>query len=269
MPFETASADFDTLLADYRNTAENNDRVHQRLTQATWDDPVLAEHRRYIEANKLGFGDPAFQAMWAGLIQAAAKKFGTVRCLEIGVFKGQVISLWSLLGQRLALDVRVSALTPLAGQPLPQHPLWNKIRYRIDRRFRERINNGDFYGNEDYETVVRGLFTHFGLNFDQVALYRGYSTAPEILARLTDATFEIVYVDGDHTLTGSLHDFRTFGPKVTVGGWLIADDAGCDLPGTVFWKGHAAVSEAVKELPSLGFENVLNVGHNRIYERLA
>ena len=48
---------------------------------------------------------------------------------------------------------------------------------------------------------------------------------------------------------------------------LVADDAGCELPGTVFWKGHESVSRAARELPALGFTNVLNVGHNRVYQR--
>jgi hypothetical protein len=55
---------------------------------------------------------------------------------------------------------------------------------------------------------------------------------------------------------------------VTKGGFLVADDAGCGLPGTSFWKGHEAVSRAAEILPSLGFVNILNVGHNRIYERV-
>jgi hypothetical protein len=77
-----------------------------------------------------------------------------------------------------------------------------------------------------------------------------------------------VYVDGDHTYQGALHDFVTFGPKVAPGGWLVADDAGQDLSGSAFWKGHEAVTRAAQVLPSLGFRNVLNVGHNRVYERM-
>jgi len=267
-PFESAARTFETLLRDYRNSGEYNDRVHRELTAATWADPLLARHRRHVEANKLGFGDAAFHALWAGLLTRGAERFDTVHCLEIGVFKGQVISLWSLIAQTAELPVQTSAVTPLSGQPLPRSPLWNKIRYRLDRRFRERIDNGDFYPTEDYETAVRGLFGEFDLDFEQTRLYRGYSNAPEILRQLEGATFQIVYVDGDHTLAGSLHDFRTFGAKVALGGWLIADDAGCDLPGTVFWKGHPAVSQAVQALPAMGFENVFNVGHNRVYERV-
>src|SRR5260221_7964493 len=87
------------LVAAYRNTAKHNDRLHHQLTAATWDDPLLAAHRRHVEQAQLGFGDPAFHSLWARLLDAAAEKFGDVRALEIGVFKGQVISLWSLLSR--------------------------------------------------------------------------------------------------------------------------------------------------------------------------
>lgn len=264
-PFSPTLAE---LVSAYRNTAEHNDSLHRQLTAATRDDALLAAHRQHVEQERLGFGDPAFHALWARLLDAAAEKFGAVRALEIGVFKGQVISLWSLLARERNLRVQVSAISPLAGQPLPGHNrLVRWLRYRLDARFRERVDNGDFYPTEDYERIVRAHFTHHGLDFNQVQLHRGYSTDPTLLASLQNESYHLVYVDGDHTLAGARHDFSTFGPKIAPGGWLIADDAGCDLPGRTFWKGHTAVSAAVRELPALGFTNILNVGHNRVYER--
>src|SRR5208337_4300561 len=103
--------------------------------------------------------------------------------------------------------------------------------------------------------------------FDRVRLLRGFSTDPAILRSLQNESFHVIYVDGDHTFAGVRHDFLTFGAKVVPGGWLVADDAAADVPGTAFWKGHEAVTRATSVLPSIGFRNVLNVGHNRIYER--
>lgn len=262
------SADFQTWVAAYQNTAEHNDALHAALTEATWKDAVLAEHRRHVEAHQLGFGDPAFHAMWRGLMLAAAMRFGRVRALEIGVFKGQVISLWALLAKTLALPIQIAAISPLAGSVAPRPGFWSALRYRVDRRFREHIDNGNFYADDDYEAAIRGLFERFGLDFSAVALHRGYSTDPLLRARLGEERFEVVYVDGDHSYEGARQDFLTYGPKVVPGGWLIADDASCDLPGSRFWKGHPAVSRAVTVLPELGFRNVLNVGHNRIYQRV-
>ena len=257
------------LIATYRNTSEQNDSVYKLLTAATWADPLLAEHRRYVEDHKLGFGDPAFHSMWARLLEAAVERFGAARALEIGVYKGQVISLWSLLGRAHNLSLVVSALTPLTGNPRPRSRLWSAVRRRFDHHFREQIENWNFYEDEDYEVAIRALFERFELDFDLIRLHRGCSTDPPVLARLATEHFHLVYVDGDHGYESARHDFRTFGAKVLPGGWLVADDAGCALPGTTFWKGHESVSRAVEELTTIGFRNVLNVGHNRIFERLS
>lgn len=257
----------ESLAADYRNTAEHNDGLYQAFTASTLADPLLAAHRRHIEDNQLGFGDPAFHSMWQMLIEAAVRRFNVPKVLEVGVYKGQVISLWALLARTRGWDVRISALSPMAGQAKPRSFWMNWILYRTNRRFRERVDNGDFYEDADYERIVRALFRHWNLDFDRVTLLRGYSTDPEILRSLQNERFHVIYVDGDHTFAGARHDFLKFGEKVVPGGWLVADDAAVDVPGTAFWKGHEAVTRAVSVLPSLGFRNVLNVGHNRIFER--
>lgn len=251
----------------YQNTREGNDAVFAAFTAATAADPVLAAHRAHVEANQLGFGDPAFHALWACLLAEAGRRFGRFRALEIGIYKGQVISLWSLLARELRLDAELHALGPLAGNPPPAPSLWQRLRYRFDRNYREEVKTGNFYAAEDYEAVVRAHFAHHGLDFEAVKIHRGYSTDPDILAKLQDARFEIIYVDGDHREAGARHDFATFGAKVVPGGWLIADDAAFDLPGDTFWKGYAEVTVALSELKPLGFKNVLNVGHNRVFQR--
>jgi Methyltransferase domain len=259
---------FVQLAECYINSAAHNDELHRLLTELTWSEPVLSGHRRHVEQHNLGFGDAAFHAMWLRLLDNAYRRFGSVRALEIGVFKGQVISLWALIAKHYRLNIQISALTPLCGQPIPRSRIMSLLRSRLDPRFRERLRNGDFYPVDDYAGAISKLFKEFGLDVSLVNLHPGYSTDRNLLRCISDATFHIIYVDGDHTFEGALHDFTVFGPKVVKGGWLVADDAGCSLPGTAFWKGHEAVSRAANVLPELGFNNVLNVGHNRIYQRV-
>jgi Methyltransferase domain len=251
----------------YRNSAECNDRVHREFTEATAADPLLASHRRYIEEHKLGFGDPAFHFLWKIVLNAAHARFGKIDALEIGVFKGQVISLWALLAKTYGWQVRVSAITPLEGQALPGSRLWRMLKYRFSPRFRERIRSGDFYPDDDYEGIVRRLFAHFGVEFSEVHLMRGYSNSPKVIEALKSEQFQLIYLDGDHTYEGAESDIRIYAPKVVPGGWLVMDDAAFDLPGTSFWKGYETVARACKMLPGLGFTNVLNVGHNRVFEK--
>jgi Methyltransferase domain len=259
---------FERLVAEYKNTAEHNDFLYKKLTDSTSADPTLRAHRSYVEQNKLGFGDPAFHAMWLRLMSFASRRFGTVSALEIGVFKGQVISLWAVIARQWNFNVRIDAITPLAGNLIPKSKLIMWLRSHFDSKFRECLINGNLYADEDYPTVIKQLFQHFNVDFDTVKLHHGYSTDQHILKSLSDSKFHVIYVDGDHTFEGALHDFKTFGPKVALGGWLIADDAGISLPGSLFWKGYPAVSRAAAVLPELGFRNVLNVGHNRIFERV-
>jgi len=259
--------DFQRRADRYENTAAANDQVFAEFTAATAADPLLSGHRRYIEENRLGFGDPAFHSMWQRLLAAAHDRFGSVAALEIGVFKGQVVSLWSLLAKTHGWPLAVHAITPFAGQPLPGVRWWRALQARLNPRFRERLRSGDFYPDDDYEETVRRLFAHYQLDFGRVRWIRGYSQDPGVLAAVRSDRFHVVYIDGGHTFEVASADLANFGPKVAAGGWLVMDDAAYDLPGTAFWKGHESVSRACRQLPALGFKNILNVGHNRIFER--
>jgi hypothetical protein len=256
-------------VSSYRNTAEHNDAVHRDFSAATSSDELLSTHRRYIDEHKLGFGDPAFHALWKVLLDAAIRRFGSVDALEIGVFKGQVISLWALMAKANEWPVKVHAVTPLEGQAMSGGRWLRSLKYRLVPKFRERVKSGDFYPDDDYEQIVRNLFSHFSLNFSSVRLVRGYSTSPAVLNAMSADRFHLIYVDGDHTYDGAAKDIRNFAPKVVPGGWLVMDDAGFDIPGSGFWKGYETVARACALLPDLGFKNVLNVGHNRVFEKVA
>jgi hypothetical protein len=48
---------------------------------------ALREHRRYFEVGQRGFGEDSLHAMWFVLL----REFKPVHCLEIGVYRGQVL----------------------------------------------------------------------------------------------------------------------------------------------------------------------------------
>ncbi len=97
---------------------------------------------------------------------------------------------------------------------------------------------------------------------------RGFSTAPEVRRAVATDRFHVIYIDGDHTYAGAAADILHYAPKVVPGGWLVMDDAAFDQPGTSFWKGYETVARACQLLPGLGFRNVINIGHNRVFERV-
>ena len=75
------------------------------------------------------------------------------------------------------------------------------------------MDNGNFYEDEDYEATVRAHFSKWDLDFGRVKVHRGFSNDPKLLRELEGEVFHVVYVDGDHTHQGVLHDFVTFGPR--------------------------------------------------------
>lgn len=256
----------------YSNSAEGNDAMWEQFTALTDSDTILKQHRDYVEANKLGYGDRAFHYMWKLLLEDIRARSEKARLLEIGVYKGQSICLWSLLAPRIGLEAEIHAVTPLEGNE-PKRKLMNiklarSIRKRVDRRYREMRRVGNLYDIDDYESIIRNFFAAFDLSFHDIVLHRGYSTDEKILGEVKGLEFDMIYIDGDHSFEVVTADINNYAPLIAPGGYLVMDDASFFLEGTVFWKGHKEVSEACRIIEGLGFENILNVGHNRVYRRI-
>ena len=257
-------------IASYKNDSDTNNFIHRRFTEMTETHSFLVNHRNEIEKNKLGFGDRAFHFMWYLILSDLFDSKSCPRLLEIGVFKGQVISLWSLIAKTAGRPCDIECITPLRGNSRPKNELIYFFRNLFDKKFREELSSGNFYGDEDYYKAIEDLFAKFDLSFSDVTLHRGFSTDENILKSLKDAVYDLVYIDGDHRKKIVEKDIRSYSAKIPPGGYLVMDDASYFLPGAEnkeYWKGHKSVSEACEIIPGLGFRNILNVGHNRIYQR--
>src|SRR5262249_55054098 len=80
----------------------------------------LSAHRRYFSQQGRGFGEDAFHAMWFKLLA----EYRPRRCLEIGVYRGQVISLWLLIAEKIGFPVEVHGVSPFsaAGDAVSWYP---------------------------------------------------------------------------------------------------------------------------------------------------
>src|SRR5207244_9792276 len=136
-----------------------NDAFHAEFTSRTWSDPILASHRRYVEENQLGFGDAAFHYLWLLIIEYVSAG-QTPRLLEIGVYKGQIISLWALVLRYLGRVGEIHAISPLRGDPMPGSLVRHRLRWVLSRHYREKLRNGDFYELANYEQIILELFQH-------------------------------------------------------------------------------------------------------------
>jgi hypothetical protein len=256
------------FIESYQNTQEKNDHIFEHFTNKTNTISYLKKHRDYIELEKLGFGDRAFTYMWYLILDHIKKNGLDPLFLEIGVFKGQIISLWELISKELLIESITFGITPLKGNLIPKPSLLNALKYKLFKKLKADADSGNHYEETDYLSIIKNLFEHFNLPFDGISLIKGYSTEAHIISNMSENKFSIIYIDGDHTFAGVTNDIQNYCPMIQKGGFLIMDDASCNLPGSKFWKGHQSVSDACKIIENFSFKNVLNVGHNRIYQKL-
>lgn len=260
------------LIKDYKNSEKHNDFLYDQLSQFVNNNSFLKIHRDYIESRKLGFGDRAFHGMWYLILKDLLETQKKPKVLEIGVYKGQVISLWAYIANKFNYDIDIYAISPFKGN-LSKNILFNnryinKVRRRFSKDFRYNSRVGNHHLKEDYLNINRKLFANFKLDFEKVNKIIGFSNDDKILKSLQCQRFDLVYIDGDHKYSSVMSDIMNYSVLIKPGGYLIMDDASYFLPGSIFHKGIEEVSKACEIIENYGFNNVLNVGHNRVYKKV-
>jgi hypothetical protein len=266
---DAPTADLQQHLASYQSTLQINDTVWTTFQTRTDSVPFLKAHRDWVEKNAWGFGDRAFHYMWYLILRDDVLKRPKPKLLEIGVYKGQVISLWALIAIQLQSSAMVTAISPFeSAKPwFAQSRVLNRIAQMLFKAYRDDIRSANLYENENYLECVHRIFRQFGLSEANVTFLRGYSQDPHVYQQVTDRAFDVIYIDGGHRYEQVIQDLTNYSRLVTAGGYLVLDDASCNQPGSKFWKGHESVSRAADDWGAPGFTNVLNVGHNRVYRR--
>src|SRR3990170_2542686 len=106
-----AAYDMDLSLTEAAARFPDPNALHRFLHQY-YRYRVPAELRRHKEYFRTrGFGEDAFHAMWYLLF----REFQPKVCLEIGVYRGQVITLWGLLGRMFGYVPRIHAISPFSS----------------------------------------------------------------------------------------------------------------------------------------------------------
>lgn len=253
----------------YVCTAGHNDQLFDEFTRLTDTVPLLKRHRDWVESNGWGYGDRALHYLWYLILNDLNGRHRRINALEIGVFKGQVISLWDFICRNIALDVNITAISPFEGNVSRfGRNVWvHRIRKVLDANYRRTYRDHNLHTIADYYGLNEIIFREFGLDFNKVRALKGYSNDPEITGSVGGERYDLMYIDGDHSYEGAKGDIENYSHLVKPGGYLVMDDASWSLPGNNFFKGFENVSRACELLPSFGFKNVLNIGHNRLYVR--
>ncbi len=208
----------------------------------------LREHRIWyfgVPGNRRGFGEDAFHAQWYLLLE----QFKPASFLEIGVFRGQVISLVSLWAKQKGVACEVTGISPFS-------PAGDSVSaYRKD---------------VDYYEDTLANFAHFNLPLPQ--LFKAYSTDPGAVALIASRSWDMIYVDGSHDYEVVKKDWEVCSKALKVGGVIVLDDSGLGTmyrPPAFATGGHPGPSQMAQELDRTKFREILQVGHNRAFQKIA
>ena len=235
----------------YSDDAEIHTLIWKGFKDLVNATPSLKSHRDWIVQNNWGYGNRAFHWMWNLLIQQAPQQF---KFLEIGVFKGQTISLVSLLNKMHKKNGTVYGITPLdkSGDKYATHP------------------------DVDYEAFIQQIYATFGLDASDLVIIQGYSQeSPIISVAWEQGPYDFVYVDGCHDYEVVVSDLKNYGDMLKVGGYLVVDDSSNNLkiPDGLIrmnWRGLPDVTRAVEDVTEKDekFVHCFAVGHNRVFQRI-
>ncbi len=214
---------------------------HQQL-------PVeLRQHRRYFQKvprHGQWFGEDAFHTMWYLLLEEC--KPGNF--LEIGIFRGQVISLVALWARLRGRACEVHGISPFA-------PVGDSVSR---------------YGPEiDYYQDTLANFDRF--NLPHPHLLKAYSTDEDARRLIESQDWDLIYIDGNHDYEVARSDWEACSRRLRTGGIIVLDDSalntGFEQP--VFAsKGHPGPSRVAQEISRSQFREILQVGHNRAFQKV-
>jgi hypothetical protein len=203
----------------------------------------LREHRTYFKENRRGFGEDAFHAMWWILL----REYQSRRCLEIGVYRGQVISLWTLIAQMQRFPCEIHGISPFSS-------LGDSVSVYRD--------------NVDYLTDTLDSFKHF--NLPAPTLVKALSTDPEATRHIAGGNWDLIYIDGCHDYEIALADYRRCRDHLAPGGLLVMDDASLGTsyrPPSFAFAGHPGPSRVAAEFAMRELRFLGAVGHNNVFQK--
>lgn len=153
----------------------------------------------WVESQRHGYGTRAFHYLWYLLVASHARRSDPVRVLEIGVFKGQVLSLASLAARELDVPILATGVSPLTGNQEPLPPWRAARKFLFDSRWRAQYLLGNLHPAGDHLAEIRRIYDAFALDLRSVKLLRGLSTDSHVVDQLRQNQYTIVFIDGDHS----------------------------------------------------------------------
>jgi hypothetical protein len=201
----------------------------------------VREHRKYFQQDSRGFGEDAFHGMWYLLL----REFQPENCLEIGVYRGQTISLWALLSRYIKFNCNISGISPFTP-----------------------VGDGVSVYKEDLNYLDDTLRNHSAFDLPRPNLIKALSNECTAIAAIKARSWDLIYIDGNHDYDVALGDYEICLSNLAVGGLLVMDDSSLytDFRGPIFsFAGHPGPSRIVQERAMRDLKFLGAVGHNNIF----
>lgn len=242
-------------LSDWESVYENTVVCHKRIvdtfTRLVTADKQLNAHRSLVEKEVYGFGDRSFHWMWKLIVDTLSDDFTFV---EIGVYKGQVISLIKLLANLRCVNANIYGITPLSS-------------------FSGYSGKFTNFPDTDYRQHIINLHNLFDLQFDaDRQLIVGDSNDSGVIEHAHElGKIDVLYIDGCHEYDYVVRDIINYTDMVKPGGYLVIDDSASflNMPHGYF-NGIEDVSFAVKDTieKDRSWKPVITVMHNRVFRKV-
>ncbi|HWF66723.1 MAG TPA: class I SAM-dependent methyltransferase [Acidobacteriaceae bacterium] len=232
---------FTEAMGRFPSSSEIYRYMHHYLHQLAPQE--LRDHRAYFSDARRGFGEDAFHAMWFLLL----REFRPSDCLEIGIYRGQTISLWGLIAELCDFSCKLSGISPFSSAGDKTSVYMPKIDYWADTQ----------------ASLAR--FSDLKANF-----LKAFSTDQNAKTFIAAHSWDMIYIDGNHDYDVALSDYQMCRDHLAPGGLLILDDSSLYSsyrPPLFAFPGHPGPSRvlrdfAMKELVFLGA-----VGHNSVLRK--
>lgn len=203
----------------------------------------IRDHRFYFSQERRGYGENAFHAMWWLLM----RQFKPQKCLEIGIYRGQVISLWALIAKFQNFPCEVHGISPFS-------PLGDSVSVYLQ--------------GIDYLNDVKNSFEHF--NLPKPVLIEALSSEPTAVEHVKSIRWDLIYIDGCHDYEAVLADYKLCKNHLTPNGIIVMDDSGLEtsfIPSKgLSFAGHPGPSRVVQEFAMKEMFFIGAVGHNSVFQ---
>jgi hypothetical protein len=201
-------------------------------------------HRQYFSEDHRGFGEDAFHAMWYFLLETVSPS----KLLEIGVYRGQVTSLWKYWAMNTQKSVEIVGVTPLSMMG----------------------DSVSVYPELDYKADIEANFKHF--NLEVVEIIPCLSQESPARERIVEGLWDLIYIDGSHEYEDVRLDVESAYLGLRTGGLLVLDDSSLYTDFQIslddISRGHPGPSLVFMEMDRRQLQWVFGVGHINVLRKL-